>query len=262
MSLNRFNKAALHYDQHAAVQKKVAKHLCTIVKSSATPCQSVLDFGCGTGFLLKKLPSSLQLTGVEYCEGFLEISRKTLPRSVHLVPKLECLNTQFDFIISNLSFQWLPNFRHLMTTLHYWLKPQGQLIFTTVLPTSFKKLEAALVSAKLPSDLAVFDFPSFMHISKVVSEKFTAQNIRTFKESIVFEKSLELLRHFKYTGTQGNKNTGIWTPQALKRLDIAFNKLSYRPILDYDIGLWHIEKKHCLLQEQTQILEKPILQNV
>jgi malonyl-CoA O-methyltransferase len=112
---HRFSAAADTYDQYADLQRYVADCLMNyIIKGDYSPSHSILEIGCVTGYLTKKMgdlyPIS-DLIGIDIVSSMLKKCQKGYPGGHYLVADGEYLpfNQPFDLIASNLCLQWFQN---------------------------------------------------------------------------------------------------------------------------------------------------------
>lgn len=139
----RFNKASHTYDDVADIQHTCAEFLLTLIfnKWPHLAFDSVLDLGTGTGFipqlLLSKHPH-IAMTLNDLSPKMLARAREKLvdyPQIQYCIGDMA--NTAFDshdLTLSNLAFQWIDDWRHLIRT-HY--DNTGILAFSCLLPGTF-----------------------------------------------------------------------------------------------------------------------------
>lgn len=109
---HRFATATTTYDQHALLQREVADILLHKLKREMNqPPRSILEIGCGTGYLTEQLghlfPHS-HIIGVDLAPAMLKVSRQTYPQGSYLAGDGEQLPflKPFDLIASSLCVQW------------------------------------------------------------------------------------------------------------------------------------------------------------
>jgi len=111
--------------------KKVARHI--------PPKCEVLDVGCGTGRLIRYLPSECSYVGVDEDVAAIEENRRTFPQVGFEVLDI-CTRTypfqeqSFDAIVLAAVIEHIDDPLHLMKQLFRILKPDGRLIMTTPSP--------------------------------------------------------------------------------------------------------------------------------
>ena len=129
-----FNKKAEVYDK-SYDGKFVAPMYDEIINRiiSANP-KKILDVGCGTGNVLKKLVSNenLSLYGLDISEKMIEIAKKNLENRAELkVGDSEYMpwgDDSFDVIVCNASFHHYPNPKKVLLEMKRVLKSNGTLI--------------------------------------------------------------------------------------------------------------------------------------
>lgn len=91
---------------------------------------NVLDAGCGTGYLSKKLcDRGARITGIDFSERMIEIARSRYPEidfRVDSCAELRTLDVEhFDLVIANYVLMDTPDLRGTMTAFHRILKADG-----------------------------------------------------------------------------------------------------------------------------------------
>ena len=90
----------------------------------------VLDAGCGTGYLSRKLAErGASVIGVDFSERMIAIARATDPTGDFRVDSVSALETiadeEFDMIVSNYVLMDTPDLEGVVKALHRALKPSG-----------------------------------------------------------------------------------------------------------------------------------------
>ena len=125
-----FDKAAPSYDAAARVQAQVAETLVAAAPAS-TP-RSILDIGCGTGFVLTRAAArwpEADLTGLDAAPAMLSEAKRKIPRlAVLRADAGACdLTQRFDVIFSSMMLHWFPHPAEMLRRWRRWLSPQGVL---------------------------------------------------------------------------------------------------------------------------------------
>ncbi len=142
------------YDDYAVIQKIVAVKLSEYIKNNCMDYNSldhkisILEIGCGTGFLTEHL--LYLFPNAEFV--ITDISSQMLKRAEQKIKK--CSNDiifkimdgenpqfdkKFDLICSNLSIQWFHDLACALKKLTNYLKPNGYIICSTLASETFKE---------------------------------------------------------------------------------------------------------------------------
>jgi malonyl-CoA O-methyltransferase len=172
---NNFSKAAMQYSAWAKVQERSAAMLVSMLPEERMG--SVLDIGCGTGFLTGKVIAKLkpqELTGVDFAEGMAQMCAQQWPESRFLCVDAEEFDPdrKYDAVVSNFTFQWLSDIAGSMRKFYSWIKPGGFFAFCVPVKGSLKELSGVSfhvfpteeeflkmlpkADAKLTSDMTVY----------------------------------------------------------------------------------------------------------
>ena len=99
----RFSRFAETYEKWAIPQKETAKTLVEFVQ----PKGSVLDVGCGTGFVTSLLPESCEVFGIDLSPGmaryYYRLYNTCVVGDAEFLPFRE---RSFDYVLSSFTLQW------------------------------------------------------------------------------------------------------------------------------------------------------------
>ena len=224
---NRFAKNLKNYDSNAKIQKQMAEKLFSMVENKAP--DSVLEIGCGTGFLTKIASEGLAweyynaIDIVEDCEEYIsKINDKILFSACDIEKFLRVCDRKFDLIISNASLQWVNDFEGVVNSLQQMLNPSGELVISTFGKENFREIYNLMGTALKyysEAELKKF-FPTCETLSEI--------HIMAFKDPKT------VLKHLQLTGVNAIENK-VWTKSDLKRFENGYKTLCVlRPTLTYN----------------------------
>lgn len=148
-----FDRGAKYYDEYAVVQKKMANtlmHLLTNVKCA----ENMMDIGCGTGVLTEKLITQFpdaNITCVDISQSMLDQVMQKFSKA-NITPvcadaETHPLDSMYDLMISNATFQWFNHLENTLKNLLIHLNEGGVLSFATFGQNTFCELHAAYQEA-------------------------------------------------------------------------------------------------------------------
>ena len=149
-----FSAAACDYDCWARPQLAIAESLCGMIPSSPEP-DSILDAGCGTGFLTQNLRERFpdaHIHGMDLAPGMIEFCRERFghdERTSFTVADALKWNPEgrFDLLASNCCVQWLGKPEVWLENFAAWLHPGGRIAVSILLPGSLYELRESYRAA-------------------------------------------------------------------------------------------------------------------
>lgn len=238
----RFDHAANHYDTAAVIQNAAAERFDSwLAEQSLPPPTRIIELGCGTGFLSRRLQlryphTHLHVTDLapnmlHHCQQNLEFSPYT---SFALA---DGRDAQFDFlpdwIVSTFCFQW---FDDLPKTLSWHYQQTRVLAFSVLLEKSFNAWQEAHQQYHHHSGLRQFPH---------------GDNLLQFLQTMPHQT----MQHTRFTLKQTHAN-GLEFLRALKLIGATKARAGHRPTnlrpilqhftngftAEYDIGFFLIAK--------------------
>lgn len=177
----RFSRSAETYERWAIPQRESAIELVRLVG----PKGSVLDLGCGTGFVSSFLPDGCEPVGVDISEGML---RRYASRFRNAVlgdaESLPFKDKSFDYVLSNFSLHWTDLRRSVPEILRV-----ARYGFGIALP-----VEGSLEGIGFP-------FPKVEDVLRHLQDLPTKSYI---KDLVIPFVGWDLVRFFHYTGSSLN----------------------------------------------------------
>ncbi len=194
---SEFSKYAAHYGSYNVIQDKVASKLINLVN---TKPKRVLDLGCGSGAICKKIDWNYKsIIGVDFAPGMLELHPKSKKiESIYgdfnddtLFENL--LTYQYDYIFSASALQWSSDldktFRHIKEL----SAPIALAIFTS---NTFKTInKTASLSPILKSSKEIDELQR-----KYFKAKFEVVNYK-----LEFDSIRDMFKYIKQSGVSGSR---------------------------------------------------------
>ncbi len=203
-----FSKAASTYDHHSELQQQTGLNLLGILKKLANEktnnksFQTILDLGCGTGWLTEKIFATYQpqaMWGIDISPEMINYAKEKHPHSQ--VKYVVCSATdkhfspvnKFDLIIANMSLQWVQPLGDVFKNCSSLLTPGGVLACSFMLKGTFfewremyQKVTGHLLPEWLLSPEAITKPSSFLNknfpliYSQVEMKKKTFVSLKDF----------------------------------------------------------------------------------
>ena len=229
----QFEKSFNSYEQNAIVQKIMAEKLVKELSAIKSSFNSILELGCGTGILTKKLSQNINFK--TYSANDLVEKSKSYISEIIPNAKFYCGNAlkikapkDIDLIISNAMFQWFNNLDNICLHCKKNLCTDGILAFSTFSDNNFKEIKD-LTGISL-------NYKTFEAIKNIVSKDFEILHAEEFEQKLTFQTPLELLAHMKNTGVN-SLTEQRWTFKDVKNFcDKYIEKhseitLTYSPVI-------------------------------
>ncbi|MGZ4968389.1 MAG: malonyl-ACP O-methyltransferase BioC [Methylobacter sp.] len=144
-----FAAASMTYDNVAELQRTVGKALLDTVNAESL-AGTLLDLGCGTGFLTAKLLKFTRpVIALDIALPMLQVTRAKLADSSSVsylcadAEQLPLAEKTVDGVFSNLALQWCVNLGAVFADIKRVLKPGAQLVFSTFGPQTLQELKSA-----------------------------------------------------------------------------------------------------------------------
>jgi ubiquinone/menaquinone biosynthesis C-methylase UbiE len=139
-----FDVRAQHYEDgsHGRLHRDIAERTATLVRRVASRPQSVLDVGCGTGYLLRRLaavlPDAGVLSGVDPAPAMVDVARRAagdarISFQQGFSEALPWPDAAFDLVVSTTSFDhWSDQAKGLQECCRV-LRPGGTLVLVDLI---------------------------------------------------------------------------------------------------------------------------------
>ncbi|OBY28335.1 malonyl-ACP O-methyltransferase BioC [Leisingera sp. JC1] len=239
-----FRRGLESYHGAASVQAGTAGNLARMLQDQCAQRHfgSVLEFGCGTGHLTRNLLQRFSADSLILNDLVPEAAQvmQTLERAAEAKTRFRSgpveslpLPQDLDLIASASTVQWIPDPRALMARLAMHLKPGGWLALSGFGRNQFRELAALGSAAAAPSYLDAEEWPS------VLPDDLEIQAIEQRTVVLEFDTALDVLKHLRQTGVNGNAQQG-WSRRQLRSFEDAYRAqfeqggklpLTYDPVL-------------------------------
>lgn len=232
----RFQKSLPTYEKTATVQKHMSDVLLYELFSSKNKnFDKVLEIGCGSGNLTKKIVKSINYQEF-FINDIVEESLNNLEKLAKDIEKLpgDCENIEMpkniDLVISNATFQWIEDFEKLSEKIGSAMNNQGIFAFS-----SFECGNLYQIKELTGKSLKYY---RKTELEKILSQKFNL--LTSFDETInlEFDSVYEILKHLKQSGVNSLESS-MWTKSKLQKFEDDYSKifkendkliLTYKPI--------------------------------
>ncbi|MFA6568031.1 MAG: methyltransferase domain-containing protein [Victivallales bacterium] len=206
-----FSKGAASYDKTATFQKYAAGELAKKIFSRTPelpPGAKILELGCGTGFLTKRLFTQFpeaEITVTDISGQMLELC-KANTNGVKVWKKhfMKCDFEEnipvgnYDLIVSSLSFQWVLNLRRLAERMSILLSPGGAVFFSMLIEPTFGTLRKSFSDLNIP-----YPGPRFLTESDI-EKTFMVFNDNIFGSDLhreYYPSTIAFLKHLNSIGS-------------------------------------------------------------
>ncbi len=205
---SEFSKYASHYDSYNSIQQKVADKLLSFVR---TKPKNILDLGCGSGALAKKITWKYdKLMAVDFAPGMLELHPKAKNieciygnfNDTNLFESLKEYN--FDYILSASALQWADDLEKTFQQIRALHVPVALAIFTA---NTFKTLHVTAGLEPLLIDTCKLN---------TLQQKYFNANFEVVQYKLEFDNVRDMFRYIKKSGVSGSRN--ILSYKEMKKL--------------------------------------------
>lgn len=210
-----FSRAAATYDGAAHLQRDIADQLLERLRDAKAAPQALLDLGCGTGYLARRLTQQFpgsRVVALDVAEGMLQRADARMPAWRRWLPgarrawlplcadaeSLPLAGASFDVVISNLALQWCDP-QHVFAEVRRVLRPDGLFLFSTFGPDTLKELRAAWQAAD--SAVHVHDFPDMHDLGDLLYRMGYGDPVMDVERHVLHHASvIDALRDLKRIG--------------------------------------------------------------
>lgn len=244
-----FARGMQSYHENASVQRRIAADLVATLRAQGLP-QSlgrVLEFGCGTGHLTSALLDRYQIDALtlndlvpQTAQPLRAVLRQRGQSASFRFGAIEDLDLppQLDLIASASTVQWIEDLPACLARLSDHLAPGGWLALSGFGRHQFHQLAELGSKAAAPNYLDAGDWPLILPAGlELVTTRQQAIDLQ-------FSSALELLRHLRRTGVNGQASRG-WGRRDLQQFERHYRQRFEREgqlPLTYD-AVWILARK-------------------
>ena len=195
----RFSRNARQYDKYAKVQKKMGDVLIEKIKSTKTQYKNILEIGCGTGYVTEILLEHFEnsnITAIDIAPGMIDhVKSKISDKRVNFIcadiEEMD-LDTNYDVIVSNATFQWFNKLEGTLKKLVDALSPKGLMCFSTFGENTFIELKKCFQKANSYFNMkdTVYPGQSFLsieHYNKICANILDKSHTLSFMDTYEYE---------------------------------------------------------------------------
>lgn len=200
-----FSRSAAEYDQHAVMQRDLADDLLSLLTTYNLELKTILDIGCGTGYLTKKLAErfpAARVEGIDIAPGMIEEARKQKRNNLFFrVGDGEEVRGmgEYDLVVANASLQWM-SLEKTVARVTELLKPGGLFLFTTFGPKTLMELKEC--------GFRVNEFPDTIMIEQLLKPHFRNVFLASLMSREKFPGVKELIYYLKELGAAAADGEG------------------------------------------------------
>jgi malonyl-CoA O-methyltransferase len=229
-----FSAASVTYDSVAALQRTVGKELLQSIDATKLT-GTLLDLGCGTGFLTGELlaHSNHETTiALDIALSMLQTTQGKLADRLNIIylcadaEQLALAGKSIDSVVSNLALQWCKDLEAAFTGIKRALKPNGQLAFSTFGPQTLHELKSAW--AEVDNYNHVNAFYSETQLKHFLQQTgFKNSHIKSRLYSPRYDSVWTLMQELKHLGAHhviAGRNKNITTKKAMQQMIAAYEK--------------------------------------
>lgn len=192
---SEFSKYATHYGTRNVIQNKVVDKL---LESISDKPKNILDLGCGSGALCKKVDWDYKhFTGVDFALGMLELHPKSkkiecIYGDFNDVTLFENLSTyKYDYIFSASALQWAENLDIVFENIQKLNAPVALAIFTS---NTFRILNETASLEPMLKSVEEID---------TLQKKYFDANLEVVEYKLEFDSTREIFQYIKQSGVSG-----------------------------------------------------------
>ncbi len=201
-----FTRASFAYEENATLQKRIGLNLLNSIRIKDIQPKRILDIGMGTGWFTDEVSRIYQadIFGIDSASGMV---RHAKARKILKVSQAEAMNLpfkqqSFDLIVSNLTYQWVPDLARAFSESYRVAKAGSIFHFNCFAKDTLRELKLSFNSSSKEQDLFnAHEFPDTEKIHLALQESgFKEISLETKKYYEYFDDLFLLLKWLKLIG--------------------------------------------------------------
>ncbi|WP_235376176.1 malonyl-ACP O-methyltransferase BioC [Proteus faecis] len=232
----KFGKAAVHYDNHANIQRYSGNKLMDLARHDSG--HIVLDAGCGTGYFSQKWKQQDKFViALDLSHTMLQVAKQQQRADGYLQSDIEhcaIAPQSVDIVFSNLAMQWCDDLSGAIKTLMNAVNAKGALYFSTLTTLTLQEVREAWQS--LDQHSHVNPFLSLHDIKKACCGFHYQLSLETVTER--YDSLHALFASLKGVGAnfvQGDRQKGLMTRQKFRGLENVWKREFGKYLLTYQL---------------------------
>lgn len=225
-----FNKYASSYEKASFLQQEISNRLLERLMYMKINPSYILDLGGGTGKLcanIKTIYPNATVVNLDIAHSMLQEDKSKSLTCCADFDKPPFKANQFDLIIANCSLQWSVDLQNTMKQLHYILKENGILIFSSFGPDTLIELKKSW--SAIDNDVHVNEFLD-LHIigDALLQNNFIDPVVDKENITVKYGDAIQLMHEIKNMGASNknnNKFKGLTTKKTLQKVKNKYQEL-------------------------------------
>ncbi|MCH8498059.1 MAG: malonyl-ACP O-methyltransferase BioC [Marinobacter sp.] len=226
-----FGQASYSYDGSARLQRHMGEVLMTQLQAPVSAQWAGLDLGCGTGYFSERLAVTwpeARILGADLSAAMIDHARAHRQGSLRWLQadaeRLPFANGSFDRVFSNLMLQWSADPVATLQEASRVLKPEGQLVCSTLVAGTLQELAAAWAEAD-PGRPHVNHFEDYEALQGRISQVWPQAVVSREVITLDYSDPLHLMRELKSLGATykaSDRRGTLTSPGRLKQMVAAY----------------------------------------
>lgn len=221
------------YQKNAIVQLNITNRIAQEVFFNIPTSKKIkiLEIGSGSGFLTKKLVKLFKDIEIIHTLDIIKnnnLNSKFKKLNHKHFNSLDEISLKYDLIISSSSIHWIMPSDNFIKWSKQKLEKNGKLIFSNFILGNYQELSTSLDITKL-----YYEKPSLIE-KNIIQNGFVIKNKTLFEDVLLFEKQIDVFKHFKKIGVNfinsKNKKSIFYYKKKLENNFLSKQSLTHKSI--------------------------------